>query len=162
MTHVHVTPRAGESSPFHFDDQWTAEAEAEAVWAILERVEEWPQWWRGLSSAEPVGERLVCGSRARILVHTPLGTPLRFVIEAQEVRAPQLISFSAHGDLRGHGVWTLKEDRRCTQIESLWCVTTARRSIRMLRPLSGLMHAVVMRAGERGLAARLAAGPPQA
>ena len=156
MSHQHVSPRPGESPPFHFEDRWSAAADADAVWAILERVEQWPQWWPGLSEAEPVDDRVAPGSRARLLVRTPIGTGLRFIIEAEQVRAPHMISFSAHGDLRGHGIWTLSQHHeRATEIESLWFVTSTRLPIRMLRPLSGLMHTAVMRAGERGLTARL-------
>ena len=166
MSHDHVTPLAGESAAFHFDDRWIVDAGIESVWAILERVDEWPGWWPGLTAAEKVGAAqadvdaadlpVIPGSRARLLVHAPIGWSLRFSIEVDEVDAPHLIRFRANGDLRGEGRWALTAFDGVTTIDSLWCVTTSRTIIRAMRPLSGLMHGAVMRAGERGLRSRLA------
>lgn len=161
-----MTPHPGESAPFHFDDRWIVDAGIESVWAILERVDEWPGWWPGLTAAEKVGAAqadvdaadlpVIPGSRARLLVHAPIGWSLRFSIEVDEVDAPHLIRFRANGDLRGEGRWALTAFDGVTTIDSLWCVTTSRTIIRAMRPLSGLMHGAVMRAGERGLRSRLA------
>ncbi|MGO1907686.1 MAG: SRPBCC family protein [Brevibacterium linens] len=166
MSHEHVTPQPGESAPFHFDDRWIVDAGIESVWAILERVDEWTGWWPGLTAAEKVGAAqadvdaadlpVIPGSRARLLVHAPIGWSLRFSIEVDEVDAPHLIRFRANGDLRGEGRWALTAFDGVTTIDSLWCVTTSRTIIRAMRPLSGLMHGAVMRAGERGLRSRLA------
>ncbi|WP_166971156.1 SRPBCC family protein [Brevibacterium atlanticum] len=155
MSHDHVTPRAGESSPFHFDDRWSVDADIDTVWAVLERVDEWPQWWPGLAAVEPVGDKVRPGSRAQVVVRTPIGVPLRFTLEVEALTAPNLVVLRAHGDLRGEGVWTVSEHDGTTHVDSLWCVTSTRTMIRILRPVASLMHAIVMRAGERGLAARL-------
>ncbi|MEY9259815.1 uncharacterized protein YndB with AHSA1/START domain [Brevibacterium epidermidis] len=165
MTHDHVTPLAGESAPFHFDERWIVDAGIESVWAVLERVDEWPGWWSGLTAAERIETgpggvdaedlSVTTGSRARLLVRAPIGWSLRFTIEVEEVEAPQLIRFQSEGDLRGEGRWTLTASEGVTTIDAMWCVTTNRTLIRAMRPLSGLMHALVMRAGERGLRRRL-------
>ena len=163
MTHDHVTPLAGESALFHFDERWIVDAGIESVWAVLERVDQWPEWWPGLTAAERVGVghdeavdiSVTPGSRARLLVRAPIGWSLRFTIEVEEVEAPQLIRFQSEGDLRGEGRWTLTASEGVTDIDAMWCVTTNRTLIRAMRPLSGLMHALVMRAGERGLRRRL-------
>jgi uncharacterized protein YndB with AHSA1/START domain len=165
MTHDHVTPLAGESAPFHFDERWIVDAGIESVWAVLERVDEWPGWWSGLTAAERIETgpggvdaedlSVTTGSRARLLVRAPIGWSLRFTIEVEEVEAPQLIRFQSEGDLRGEGRWTLTASEGVTTIDAMWCVTTNRTLIRAMRPLSGLMHALVMRAGERGLQRRL-------
>lgn len=161
-----MTPQPGKSAPFHFDDRWIVDAGIESVWAVLERVDQWPGWWPGLTAAEKVGAAqadvdaadlpVTPGSRARLLVHAPIGWSLRFSIEVDEVDAPHLIRFRANGDLRGEGRWTLTASAGVTTIDSLWCVTTSRTIIRAMRPLSGVMHGAVMRAGERGLQSRLA------
>jgi len=169
MSHDHVTPQPGESAPFHFNYRWTTDAGIESVWAVLEQVDEWPGWWPGLTAAERVGAAqadvdaadlpVTPGSRARLLVHAPVGWSLRFSIEVEEVDAPHHIRFRASGDLRGEGRWTLTATEGVTTIDSLWCVTTSRTIISAMRPLSGLMHGAVMRAGERGLRSRLADRP---
>jgi uncharacterized protein YndB with AHSA1/START domain len=168
MSHEHVSPRAGESAPFHFENRWSVDARPEAVWAVLEKVEDWPQWWPGLSQAHRLDEMCAgsrdepvqSGDRAHICVRNPIGMALRFDIEAHQVDAPNLIDFCAHGDLRGQGRWTLTDRGHFTEIDSLWCVTTTRPGIRLLRPWAGIMHAIVMKSGQRGLRARLAT-PPQ-
>lgn len=160
MSHEHVIPRPGESQPFHFDDRWSLDAGVDAVWAVLERVDEWPQWWPGLAAAEPAGGHVALGSRARIVVRTPVGMPLRFMLEVEHLQAPNLVGLRAYGDLRGEGEWRLADHHGTTHVDSVWCVTSTRRMIRMLRPAASLMHAVVMRAGERGLSARLAGSSP--
>ena len=165
MSHEHVTPRAGESAPFHFDDRWIVDAGIDRVWAVLERVDEWPGWWSGLTAAERIETgpggvdaedlSVTTGSRARLLVRAPIGWSLRFSIEVDEVDAPHLIRFQSDGDLRGEGLWTLTASEGVTAIDAMWCVATTRTIIRALRPLSGLMHGAVMAAGERGLRRRL-------
>lgn len=157
MSHEHVHPRTGESSCFHFETVWRVNASPDAVWAVLSQVADWPAWWPGLAAADPVGENVAPGSRAHIQVRSPIGLSLNFAIEAQTVEPPHRVSFAATGDLRGNGVWTLTAIGPITRIDSVWCVTTGRALIRVLRPLSGVMHAAVMRAGERGLAGKLAA-----
>jgi uncharacterized protein YndB with AHSA1/START domain len=160
MSHEHVTPRPGESAPFHFENRWTVPADAKAVWEVLEKVEQWPQWWPGLAAAEPADDYVVPGSRANIVVRTPIGTALRFTIEITQMQPPHLVELAAHGDLRGEGVWTLTEEHGITHVDSLWCVTSRRRMIKMLRPIASFTHGIVMRAGERGLATRLADSQP--
>ncbi|HJE76792.1 MAG TPA: SRPBCC family protein [Brevibacterium epidermidis] len=163
MTHDHVTPLAGESALFHFDERWIVDAGIESVWAVLERVDQWPEWWPGLTAAERVGVghdeavdiSVTPGSRARLLVRAPIGWSLRFSIEVDEVDAPHLIRFQSDGDLRGEGLWTLTASEGVTAIDAMWCVATTRTIIRAMRPLSGLMHGAVMSAGERGLRRRL-------
>ncbi len=88
-------------------------------------------------------------------MRTPIGMPLRFTIEVDALQAPNRVALRVDGDLRGEGVWTLSEHEGTTRVESYWCVTSTRTMIRILRPVASLMHAIVMRAGERGLAARL-------
>lgn len=165
MSHEHVTPRAGESAPFHFEDRWIVDAGIESVWAVLEQVDEWPQWWPGLTAAERVrtghgdvdaaDQSVTTGSRAQLLVRAPIGWSLHFSIEVDEIDAPHLIRFRSNGDLHGEGLWTLTASEGVTAIDALWCVTTSRTTIRAMRPLSGLMHGAVMSAGERGLRRRL-------
>lgn len=155
QAHQHVRPHAGESAPFHFENTWRVDASPTQVWSVLSDVDSWPQWWPGLPVAVPVDDRIVPGSRADIQVESPIGVTLSFGIELQDTGPPRFVSFSATGDLRGTGVWSLEQMGPITTISSVWCVTTSRLSIRMLRPVATWMHSRVMRAGHRGLARRL-------
>lgn len=153
--HEHVQSEPGESAPFHFESCWRVNASAADVWSVLSAVDTWSQWWPGMPLAVPVDDTLEQGSRARIHVDSPLGVTMRFEIQLDEIRPPKFVSFSASGDLRGSGVWTIEQTGPVTTISSLWCVTSARTMIRMMRPVSSRMHAHVMRAGHRGLVQRL-------
>lgn len=150
--HQHVQPRAGESAPFHFENCWRVNARATDVWSVLSDIESWPQWWPGLPVAVPVDDAVVPGSRADIQVDSPIGLTLSFGIELQDTDPPNFVSFSAAGDLRGRGMWSLQQTGPITTITSVWCVTTQRLSLRMMRPVATRMHSLVMRAGHRGLA----------
>lgn len=153
--HEHVQSRPGESSAFHFESLWRVNAPIERVWSVLADVDSWPTWWPGLPAAESLDEVLAPGSRAQLEVRSPIGLRLNFGIALDDIAPPGFVSFTADGDLRGIGVWTLEQIGPITTISSTWCVTSARTLIRMVRPVSAMMHAYVMRAGHRGLARRL-------
>lgn len=153
--HHHVRPQAGESAPFHFENRWRVNASVRDVWSVLSDIEAWPQWWPSLPVAVPIDDTIATGSRADIQVDSPIGVTLSFSIELQETEAPYFVIFSAAGDLRGTGAWSLQQTGPITTISSVWCVTTRRRSIRLLRPVATSMHSRVMRAGHCGLARHL-------
>lgn len=153
--HRHVKPHAGESAPFHFENQWRVNAAVADVWFVLSDIESWPQWWPGLPVAVPVDERIAPGSRADIQVISPIGLTLSFGIELQDTEPPNFVRFSAAGDLRGSGEWSLQQTGPITTISSVWCVTTRRMPIRLMRPVATRMHSIVMSAGHRGLVRRL-------
>lgn len=153
--HSHVRPRTGESAPFHFENHWRVNASAADVWSVLADIESWPQWWPGLPAAVPMDDAVAPGSRADIRVNSPIGLTLSFGIELQDTEPPNFVSFSAAGDLRGMGAWSIQETGPITTISSLWCVTTTRTSLRMLRPVAARAHSLVMRAGHHSLAKRL-------
>ena len=153
--HQHVRPQAGESAPFHFENRWRVNACTADVWSVLSDIASWPQWWPGLPVAVPVDDTIAPGSRADIRVNSPIGVTLSFGIELQATDPPTFVAFSAAGDLRGAGAWSLQQTGPITTITSVWCVTTRRRSIRMMRPVAAWMHSQVMSAGRRGLARRL-------
>lgn len=153
--HQHVHPQSGECAAFHFESCWRVNARAADVWSVLSDIESWSQWWPGLPVAVPADDTVAPGSRADITVISPIGLRLCFGIELQDVNSPNFVMFSAAGDLRGTGAWSLTETGPITTITSVWCVTTRRRPIRMMRPVAAWMHSLVMRAGHRGLTSRL-------
>ncbi|GAA1848200.1 SRPBCC family protein [Brevibacterium marinum] len=155
QAHQHVRPRSDESAYFHFENRWRVNASAADVWTVLTEIRSWPQWWPGLSMAVPIDDTLVPGSRADIQVDSPIGLKLRFGIELEDADPPNSVSFFADGDLRGTGTWSVQQTGPITTILFVWCVTTRRRSIRMMRPVASRMHSGVMRAGQQGLSRRM-------
>lgn len=147
-----------ESAPFHFTTTWRSDADAATVWATFIDVDRWPQWWPEISSAQLLDARTSSapavvgpGSRARLEIRSALGFTLRFGIEVQVEDPPHAMMFTASGDLNGVGHWSLVEDGPVTTVSILWCVTTTRSLIRLLRPLAPSTHALAMRSGNSGL-----------
>ncbi|RBP66218.1 polyketide cyclase/dehydrase/lipid transport protein [Brevibacterium sanguinis] len=152
---------ARESAPFHFESVWRANADPAAVWETLVDIDSWPQWWPGIASAclldprTPSDPGLGPGSRARLDVRSLAGIGLRFGLEVQVEQPGRGMTVTADGDLTGVGQWSLSADGPVTTVSIVWCVTTRRRLIRLLRPLAGLTHGRVMAAGNAGLNRRL-------
>ncbi|WP_137824670.1 SRPBCC family protein [Brevibacterium sp. 2SA] len=157
MSHEHTRPRPGESAPFHFESVWRVADPLAAVWSVLTDVEAWPQWWPGIAVATTDDSGVHPGSRAGITVRSPLGVAFDITLSIEGLTPARQVRLVADGDLRGVGVWTLARTGPLTAISSTWCVTTRRRSVRVLRPVSAGMHGFVMRAGEDGLRRRLSA-----
>ncbi len=159
-----------ESAPFHFETTWRTDADAATVWTTLTDIDSWPRWWPGITSARTVEDRhpgspgsigspgstgspgsIGPGTRARLEVRSALGFRLRFEVELQLEDTPRSMMFTASGDLSGVGHWSLTEHGPVTTVSILWCVTTTRPLIRLLRPLAPGAHALVMGAGNSGL-----------
>ncbi len=86
---------------------------------------------------------------------------IRLLTTVTEIQRPRRIVARAEGDLRGVGAWRLDRDGEATRVEYTWSVDLDRAWMRallpVLRPAFAWNHNAVMAAGERGLAAYLAA-----
>ncbi|GAA0037021.1 SRPBCC family protein [Brevibacterium metallidurans] len=157
MSHVHTRPGAGESPPFHFETTWRVAEAVEPVWEVLSAIDEWPRWWPGIAQTHALDGSVEEGSRADIVVRSPVGLTLTLRLRIERIDPPRQVVLDCDGDLRGRGVWTLDSSGPLTVIDAVWCVTTKRLLPRLVRPLSAGLHSAVMRSGERGLRSRLSA-----
>lgn len=152
-------------SHYRFRSVWDLDAPPERVFAVLERPGEYPQWWPQIRRVEPVDGRTgtavirsVLPYALRVTVGELLRDPVRGVLEV-----------SLHGDLEGWARWTVRpragtgnaRTRALYEQEVEVRLPLMRRLAPAGRPVFRLNHALMMRAGRRGLAARLAA-PPEA
>ncbi len=169
--------RRGRWSRYRFRSTWDLDAPPERVYAVLEQVEQYPQWWPQVrTSGHPDGQsdghpdepsdrqsgalriRSVLPYEIRITAAELLRDPAAGVLEA-----------ALHGDIEGWARWTVRPHRgpggRGTRAVYEQEVELRRPLLRRLslpaRPAFRLNHALMMRAGQRALAARLAA-PPEA
>lgn len=162
MPHTHTQPAPGQSRPFHFQTRWQLPASAARVWEVLADVGAWPQWWPGVTNVTVLDSGNVphgAGTRAQVQVVSPVGYRLRFTIHICDVEHPWVAHIDVTGDLQGHGLWRViygDESTTHTVVELTWCVVTARKAVRALRPVAGVAHAHVMSGGQRGLITRLA------
>jgi hypothetical protein len=152
---------------YRFVTVWHLPAGREAVWAVLaDPAMSWPRWWPGLdaTSVQPVdgGADGPVGSRAALVLRPARWAyALRFTLVITAADAPRAATLAVGGDLVGTGrVRLVGAGEGCTVILD-WEVATTRRWMNttapLLAPVFAAAHARALRAGERGLAANLAA-----
>lgn len=152
-------------SRFRFRSVWDLDAPPARVYSVLEQAGQYPRWWPQVRSAEPLDDRTsVLRIRSALpyeirVAATPLlQDPARGVLEA-----------ALHGDVDGWARWTVRPrhgpagagTRALYEQEVEVRRPLLRRLALPARPFFRLNHALMMRAGHRALAARLAA-PPEA
>lgn len=140
-----------------FRSTWSLPATPEAVWDVLADPAGWSSWWPGLESRTvSVGAGDGVGTRSHAVFPSPLGYRLNLGLEVLAARAPRAVEMRAVGDLVGTARSTLEpEGARGTVLRIDWHVRlTSAALTRMDRVapwIAAPSHAVVMRAGERGL-----------
>ena len=123
---------------------------------MLQDVERWPSWWRGVERVEIIG-----GDRYRVAWRSRIPYELEFDFAVKRTDAPREMEGEATGALAGSGHWRLFERDGVTAVLYDWNVRTTKRWMNVLgpvaRPVFEYNHDVVMRLGRRGprAAARL-------
>ncbi|MFD9910136.1 SRPBCC family protein [Streptomyces sp. NPDC059063] len=141
---------------YRFRSRWILSADPAAVYAVLERAEDYPAWWPQVREVTRVDDR--SGTvRLRSLL------PYDLVITAREARRDPgrgVLEITMSGDLDGWARWTLTAaPAGGTLVRYDQEVEVRKPLMRRLavpgRPLFRLNHALMMRAGRRGLASYL-------
>lgn len=123
-----------------------------AVWAALERVDQYPRWWPWLSCD---GRSLADGAPWACTIRAPLPYSLHFDLDVVDVVHERLVRAELTGDLIGDARLTLEESEHgasCTvRLESsLEAVAgPARLLARFTPPLARFGHDWVLDAGAR-------------
>jgi hypothetical protein len=124
------------------------------VWEVLQDVEQWPSWWRGV---ERIG--VVDGDSYRVAWRSRVPYELEFDFTVERTEAPREMEGRATGALIGTGHWRLFEEDGVSAVLYGWNVRTAKRWMNVLgpvaRPVFEYNHDIVMRWGGEGLARRL-------
>ncbi|GAA2437185.1 SRPBCC family protein [Streptomyces pulveraceus] len=144
-------------SHYRFVSIWDLPAPPDAVYGILERAEDYPRWWPQVREATPVD-----GATGTTCIRSLL--PYDLVMTVRERRRDPragVIEATLSGDLDGWIRWTVTPHGGGSRVVYEQEVEVRRRLMRLLavpgRPVFRANHALMMRAGRRGLAARLAA-----
>ncbi|WP_407554117.1 SRPBCC family protein [Streptomyces sp. Pv4-95] len=141
-----------------FRSVWLLDAQPGVVYAVLERVEAYPRWWPQVREVTSIDERT---AEARIRSLLPYDLT---IVAAEKVRDPGagVLEIAMRGDLAGWARWTIRPGKGGTRAVYEQEVEVCKPLLRVLaplaRPLFRLNHAVMMRAGRRGLARWLARG----
>jgi hypothetical protein len=144
-------------SLYKFRSTWNVSAAApHDVFAVLERLADYPLWWPQVRRVTPLGDDaydLVCRSA--------LPYELRFTTK-QTVRDPvdRVLEATLSGDLEGFSRWTISADSTSTVATFDEEVVATKPLLRRLelvaRPAFKANHTRMMRDGERGLRTYLA------
>ncbi|MFT2020210.1 SRPBCC family protein [Streptomyces sp. 796.1] len=145
---------------YRFRSCWGLIAGPDAVYAVLERIEEYPLWWPQVREV-----REIDGRRGSMRFRSVL--PYELVVEAREARrdpAARVLEISMTGDLDGWARWTVLPavvgtgSRAVFEQEVELRKPLLRRLGPGCRPFLILNHALMMRGGHRGLRSLLARG----
>jgi uncharacterized protein YndB with AHSA1/START domain/mannose-6-phosphate isomerase-like protein (cupin superfamily) len=126
---------ARPSRPYVFVDEWSVAAPPEAVFAAIADARSYPEWWRPvyLDVDADGPARLGSESHQHFKGRLPYHLRTRSVVVALD--PPHILTADVHGDLRGHGTWTLTPSATGTHVRFDWQVYADRRLLRLLTPL---------------------------
>ena len=158
-----LSPFISFAKPVHyfFITKWQIKAPLEKVWAIIERGEDWPQWWKGVEQADVInkGDSDDIGKIIHYSVKSFLPFMLSFDYTVTKKETYKLISGKASGDLEGTGVWTFEEINGITYVQYVWDVISTKKIVNLLSPalkwFFNYNHNLVMHWGAKRLAKRL-------
>lgn len=137
-----------------FTGAWQLPAPPEVVYARLERLDLYPQWWPQVRAARRIDD-----DTCAVVVRSRLPYSLRVIAHRHEAdQVTGRLHARLSGDLIGFVGWTLRAHADGTRAEFHEEVVATRALLRMLavlRPALHANHSAMMRAGERGLRAHL-------
>jgi hypothetical protein len=142
---------------YRFRSLWALPAPPAAVYDVLERAEDYPRWWPQVREVTRLDD-----TTGLLRIRSFLPYDLRFT--ARETRrdpAAGVLEIHMTGDLEGWARWTLTADGTGTLARYEQEVHVTKPLLRRLalpgRPVFRANHTLMMRAGRRGLMARLEA-----
>jgi Polyketide cyclase / dehydrase and lipid transport len=148
---------------YRFVTVWRVQAPIDQVFAEIDAIESWPEWWPSVRRVERLGDGDAAGlgARFRMTFRGRLPYELRFDLETTRRLAPTSLAGDATGELEGVGEWTLWEEDGWTLVRYIWAIRTTAPWMNALAPLPfvdgifRLNHHAVMRRGLAGIRHRL-------
>ncbi|MGI5483797.1 SRPBCC family protein [Streptomyces lavendofoliae] len=141
---------------YRFRSVWELPAPPDAVYAVLDRPEEYPAWWPQVREATRLDEH---SGTARVRSFLPYDLVVTLT-ERRRDPVARVLETALAGDMEGWARWTLTSPGAGrTRVLYEQAVDVRRPLLRRLalpaRPLFRANHALMMRAGRRGLAAHV-------
>jgi Polyketide cyclase / dehydrase and lipid transport len=143
-------------SRYEFRSTWHLSAAPNDVYAVLERLADYPLWWPQVRAVTPRGDETY-----EVVCRSSLPYELRFTTK-QSMRDPgaRILEANMSGDLDGFSRWTIASAPNGTSAvfeeEVVATKTLLRRLEVIARPAFKANHTKMMRDGERGLRTYLA------
>ena len=146
---------------YSFFSVWHLRAPIEDVWTVISHPTGYAEWSPYVAESTLVtqGDETGVGTVTRSRWTSALRYNLVFTTCTVRAERPHVIELTSTGDLDGTGRWGLSADGDVTTVRYDWNVCTTKRWVDLLapvaRPAFDRNHAIIMRAGGEGLAARL-------
>jgi uncharacterized protein YndB with AHSA1/START domain len=138
-------------APFRFDRRWTFSVEPARLWEVLQRTEQYPQWWSWLRGFDAV--ELVPGTSARCVVQAPLPYALHFTVTVHDVVPERIVRTTVSGDLHGPASLEVAPHRAGSEARLHWELELhdplLRNVARVARPAMVWAHDRVVEIGAR-------------
>ncbi|MGW0335226.1 SRPBCC family protein [Streptomyces sp. NPDC003011] len=141
---------------YRFRSLWPLPAPPAAVYEALERVEDYPRWWRQVREVNRID-----GTTGVVRIRSLL--PYDMTFTAREVRrdpAAGVLEVALTGDIDGWARWTVTPDGTGSTARYEQVVDVSKPLLRRFavpgRPVFRANHWLMMRSGRRGLAGHLA------
>lgn len=151
---------------FRWVTEWSFDAPAEAIWAILSDAERYPSWWPGFESVRTVSGSGGIGTISEHVVAAGGGLRLRFRMTVEDRRDPEFVRMAVTGDSEGVTEWHVRRlDERVTSVTHVWDIELRRPFLRLSAGLPGAgmffhrRHRATMAKGRQNLE-RLLSGKP--
>jgi uncharacterized protein YndB with AHSA1/START domain len=142
-------------SHYRFLSIWDLPGPPDTVYEILGRADDYPRWW---PQFREVASLDVATGTARIRSFLPYDLVMTVRESRRDPRA-RVIEATLDGDLEGWARWTVTPHGGGSRAVYEQEVEVRKRLMRLLavpgRPVFRANHALMMRAGRRGLTARL-------
>jgi hypothetical protein len=144
------------ASRYRFRSTWHLGAPPDDVFAALERLADYPSWWREIRVVQPLGD-----DRFELTCQSLLPYTLRFVTKrVVQDQTARVLEAEMTGDLEGFSRWTIAASPTGTVAVFDEEVVAQKALLRRLelvaRPAFTANHRLMMRSGERGLRTYLA------
>jgi hypothetical protein len=114
----------------HLDGAYLFHADPDQVWFAMNRVEEFPRWWRWLRDFRVEGRGLETGGSLTGLVVPPIPYRFRVTIHLDDVRPAEGIQARLSGDLLGPAALELREHEVGCELAIRWDVEMRKPSMR--------------------------------
>lgn len=147
---------------YYFITEWKFPIPLLPIWNTLYQTTEWPKWWQGVRSVEPVlvtDVETPIGTTHRFQMRSVLPYTLNFDMELTQLIPFQTIQAKACGDLEGIGTWQFSEQDNQSTCTFHWQVQTRIPWMNwmpsVIKPLWIWNHHQLMHQGGKGLANHL-------
>jgi uncharacterized protein YndB with AHSA1/START domain len=146
---------------YQFETELVLTAPIEEIFETVRHVERYHEWWPSVRRSELVaaGNESGIGHHTSHVIRGPLGYRMRFDLKAIEMEHPRHARYLVRGDLIGTATYLLEPTDEGTLVRLLWNVSTTKRWMAMLGPITRSTflwsHSAVMREGAKAMAALL-------